>query len=174
VALTLSPLLLVLLSAAPAGPPTVDIKVDQVGYPLDAPKLAFVVADGDAAHFVVRKAGPGAVVFEGELSAPVADVDTGDHVRVADFSKLKQTRAFYLDVPGVGRSWGFSVGPRPYQRPLYLSMRSFYGQRCGTAVDLGTPDFLNEVRWNLDWMLSMQDTTGASGRNRRPRSSPAS
>ena len=121
--------------------------------------------------------------------------------------------------------------------PFYLAMRSYYGQRCGTAVDLGpefpgykhaachlegayhassgktgphmsakgwhdagdygryvvnsgistgtllwtweifgdrlkqvtlnipesgngTPDILNEIRWNLDWMLSMQDDDG--------------
>ena len=24
----------------------------------------------------------------------------------------------------------------------------------------GTPDILNEARWNLDWMLKMQDTDG--------------
>ena len=47
---------------------------------------------------------------------------------------------YYLEVPGVGRSWEFSIGPDAFARPFYLAMRSYYGQRCGTAVDLG-PEF---------------------------------
>jgi endoglucanase len=143
-----------------------------------------------------------------------------------------------LDVHGVGRSWPFRIAVDVYQRAYYLTARSFYGQRCGTPVDLGpefpnyrhdachkvgafdpssgrdgshvsskgwhdagdygryivnsgvstatllwaielwgkgsirnislhvpesgnrTPDLLNEVRWNLDWMLTMQDADG--------------
>jgi endoglucanase len=237
VTLTLSSAALVLLVSTAPAPPTTDIKVDQVGYRLDAPKLAFVVTDAKVSRFTVRKAESGAVIFDGELSAPVADADSGDHVRVADFSKVNESGTLYLDVPGVGRSWDFAVGDRPFGKALYLSMRSFYGQRCGTAVDLGpgfpgythaachlvgafhassgktgprpsikgwhdagdygryvvnsgittgtllwawemygptlrdlrldipetgngTPDVLNEVRWNLDWMLSMQDDDG--------------
>jgi hypothetical protein len=40
-------------------------------------------------------------------------------------------------------------------------MRSFYGQRCGIAVNMG-PEFLrfNEIRWDLAWRLSMQDDDG--------------
>ena len=127
--------------------------------------------------------------------------------------------------------------PNVYERVYYLAARSYYGQRCGTAVDLssefagfkhaachltgaynqssgksgaqksshgwhdagdyrryvvnsgistgmllwtaelfskevshvslrlpesgnGTPDLLNEVRWNLEWMFTMQDGDG--------------
>ena len=232
-------LLAAFLSAAPAAAPapTTSLKVDQVGYPLDAPKVALVVADTGPSRFAVRHAATGAVAFEGQLGAPVADADSGDRVQAADFSKLQQPGTYYVDVPGVGRSWDFAIGPRPYQRALYLAMRSFYGQRCGTAVDLGpefpgytyaachlvgafhpssgktgprastrgwhdagdygryvvnsgittgtllwafemfgptlrelrlnipesgngTPDLLDEVRWNLEWMLSMQDDDG--------------
>lgn len=127
-----------------------------------------------------------------------------------------------------------TVAKLSYDRALYLATRAFYGQRCGTAVDLGggykypachrqgafhpssgnqgprpngggwhdagdygryvvnsaitvgtlmwawemfpdvfgrlkldipestnaTPDLLDEVRWNLEWMLSMQDVDG--------------
>lgn len=144
---------------------------------------------------------------------------------------------YYIDVPGAGRSWDFAIAPNVYARAWYLAMRSYYGQRCGIAVDLGeefpgfhhaachlegawhpssgktgpreskggwhdagdygryvvnsgistgtllwtweffgprlakvdlklpesgngTPDILNEIRWNLDWMLTMQDDDG--------------
>jgi endoglucanase len=234
---SLPPILLVALVAAPPAAPTIAIKVDQVGYGAGEPKVAFVVVDPPAFRFTLRRTPSGAVVFEGELPPPAMDADSGDRAQTADFSKVRETGDFYLEVPGVGRSWDFAIGPRPYGRALYLAMRSFYGQRCGTAVDLGpefpgyshapchlvggfhpssgktgprpsvkgwhdagdygryvvnsgittgtllwawelygrslrsldlhipesgngTPDILNEVRWNLEWMLSMQDDDG--------------
>ena len=224
---------------AVAATPTAEIKVDQAGYPATAPKLAMVVAKTQAGDFTVRRAADGSVAFQGKLSAPAADADSGDRVQTADFSKLAATGRYYLDVPGVGRSWSFAIGPDVYARAYYLAMRAFYAQRCGTAVDLGpefpgythaachlngayhpstgktgprapsrgwhdagdygrytvnsgmtngtllwawemfgkrikdlklnlpesgngTPDILNEVRWNQDWMLSMQDDDGGA------------
>lgn len=214
---------------------SVQIKVDQVGYLPDSPKLAFVTAQ--ASSFEVKNAADNETVFKGELSQASQDADTGDSVQVADFSKLKKSGTYYVDVPGVGRSWTFAIGPDVFARTYYLAMRGFYGQRCGTAVDLGpefpgyshpachlkgefhassgkqgerdnvggwhdagdygryvvnsgistgtvlwtweifgprvkkinlhipesgngTPDILNEARWNLEWMLKMQDDDG--------------
>jgi endoglucanase len=185
----------------------------------------------------VKRAADNVVMLEGELSAPATDANSGDQVQAADFSPLRSSGTYYLEVPGVSRSWTFSVGPGVYTRTYYLAMRAFYGQRCGTAVDLGpefpryahaachlegsfhpssgkqgrrdnvggwhdagdygrymvnsgiatgtllwawemfgqklrdiklnipesgngTPDILNEARWNLEWMLKMQDDDG--------------
>ncbi len=225
-------LLLALLLAS-----SLDIKVDQAGYLPGARKIALVTGAADAASFSVRRAAGGKIVLTNSLGPAVEDADTGDRVRVADFSALAEPGAYYLEVEGVGRSWEFRIGRDVYARPLYLAMRSFYGQRCGIAVDLGpefpgykhaachldnawhassgksgarqpsggwhdagdygryvvnsgistgtllwtwelfggklrklnlhipesgnrTPDFLSEIRWNLDWMLSMQDEDG--------------
>jgi endoglucanase len=228
-------LLLSLLTVAPA--PTTQIKLDQVGYLTRARKVALVVSSRPADAFNVRRTRDDSVVFSGKLAAPVDDADSGDRVQAADFTKLEETGSYYLDVPGVGRSWDFSVGADVYAHAFYLTMRAFYGQRCGTVVDLGsefpgythaachlrgayhvssgqagahesargwhdagdygryvvnsavstatllrawemfgarlrnvnlhipesndrTPDLLDEVRWNLDWMLTMQDADG--------------
>jgi endoglucanase len=214
---------------------SVPIKVDQVGYLPDAAKLAVVTMA--AKTFEVKRASDNVTVFHGRLGPATPDTDTGDSVQVADFSKLHETGNYYLEVPGVGRSWTFSIRSDLYLRTYYLTMRAFYGQRCGTTVDLGpefpgykhaachlkgefhsssgkqgqrdniggwhdagdygryvvnsgiatgtllwaweiygsklksiklnipvsgngTPDFLNEVRWNLEWMLKMQDDDG--------------
>jgi endoglucanase len=229
----------ILLSAltAFAVTPTVEIKVDQTGYLPASPKVAFVVTAKPAGTFAVKRAADGIVVYQGKLSVGVDDADSGDRVQSADFSQLKKTGQYFLEVEGVGRSWEFAVRQDVYSRAYYLAMRSFYGQRCGTAVDLGaefpgysyaachpkgawhvtsgkdgvrlsikgwhdagdygryivnsgittgtllwtwelfgkeigkiklnlpesgngTPDILNEIRWNLEWMLSMQDEDG--------------
>jgi len=114
------------------------IKVDHVGYPLDGPKIALVSAP--AATFEVRRSSDDAVVFKGNLTAAKADPDTGDKVQAADFSALKQAGRYYLEIPGVGRSFTFAVNNNVFERTYYLAMRAFYGQRCGTAVDMG-PEF---------------------------------
>ena len=213
------------------------IKVDQVGYPLNGPKVALV--SSPATTFEVRRSSDNQVVFHGKLGTAVFDPNTGDQVRAADFSALRRTGSFYLEVPGVGRSWNFTVGKNVFQHTYYMAMRAFYGQRCGTAVDMGpefpgyshaichqhgefhpssgasgprdniggwhdagdygrymvnsgistgtllwaweiygrklrnislripesgngTPDILNEARWNLEWMLKMQDDDGGA------------
>jgi endoglucanase len=213
------------------------IKLDQVGYPIDAPKIAVVSAP--AQTFVVKRASDDATVFQGRLSASATDANSGDTLWAADFSSIRQSGTYYLEVPGVGRSWGFAIEPDVFSHAFYLAMRAFYGQRCGTAVDLGpefpgfthaachlegrfhassgkqgrrdnvggwhdagdygrymvnsgiatstilwawemfgpklrdiklhipesgngTPDILNEARWNLEWMLKMQDDDGGA------------
>uniref|UniRef100_Q024I1 Endoglucanase n=1 Tax=Solibacter usitatus (strain Ellin6076) TaxID=234267 RepID=Q024I1_SOLUE len=230
-------LLLFCAAAGVAADATPAIKVDQVGYLTAAPKVAFVAAPAAALEFTVRRAADASVVFTGPLSAPHEDPDSGDRVQSADFSKLTTPGAYYLNVPTIGRSWEFAIGPDVYSRAWYLATRSYYGQRCGIAVDLGsefpgfrhdtchlegafhassgktgahishggwhdagdygryvvnsgistgtllwtwelygpklravklnlpesgngTPDLLNEIRWNLEWMLTMQDDDG--------------
>ena len=227
-------LLILCCSCTAFGAATTDIKVDQVGYLYNQPKFAFVVSTKAASEFFVRRDANDLVAFEGKLTAPIDDPDSGDRIRVADFSAMQEGGTYYIEVPGVGSSWTFVIGNDVYKRAYYLTMRSFYGQRCGTAVDLGpdfptykhaachlvgsyhtssgkngphgsakgwhdagdygryvvnsgistgellwtwelfgsrvkdislkipesnnnVPDILDEIRWNLEWMLSMQD-----------------
>jgi endoglucanase len=220
-----------------AASPTAEIKLSQVGYPTRGRKLVLVVAKAPTSSFTVRRSSDGAPVLTGRLSEPVADADSGDRIQTADLSSLDRPGRYHLDVPGVGRSFPFAIGDSVFARPLYLALRSFYGQRCGIAVDLGhefpgyrypachrqgawhassgktgprpsvkgwhdagdygryvvnsgittgtllwafelfgerlrkleldvpesgdsTPDVLDEARWSLEWMLSMQDEDG--------------
>jgi endoglucanase len=221
----------------PAAPAAREIKLSQVGYATGGRKLLFVASKARATGFEVLRESGGAPALEGRLSEPRADPDSGDQVQVADLSRLERPGHYRLEVPGVGRSFPFEIGDQVFARPLYLALRSFYGQRCGTAVDLGpefpgyrharchaqgawhassgksgerpsikgwhdagdygryvvnsaiatgtllwsfemfgeplrrlrldipesgdaTPDILDEARWNLEWMLSMQDEDG--------------
>ena len=227
--------------ATGAESPALVIKVDQVGYPLDGPKVAFVASPSQthAETFQIRRSSDRVSSFQGRLAGPEFDPDSGDYVQAAEFTGLRDAGTYYVDVPGVGRSFDFSVDRNVFNHTYYLAMRAFYGQRCGTAVDMGpefpgyahpachlhgefhsssgaqgprdniggwhdagdygryvvnsgiatgtllwtweiygqklkniplkipesgngTPDILNEVRWNLEWMLKMQDDDGGA------------
>jgi endoglucanase len=151
----------------------------------------------------------------------------------ADISRLRQPGIYVLET-SAGKSAPFEIGNDVYRNALWLTVRAYYGQRCGCSVDLGNgyshpachltaefhktsgksgeykndggwhdagdhgryvvnsgrstgtllwtwemlndavrkldlkipesggkfPDFLAEIRWNLDWMLSLQDSDG--------------
>jgi endoglucanase len=173
-----------------------------------------------------------AVVFEGKLSTPTLDAASGDTTAQADFSSITAPGLYQLEVAGT-LSDTFAINATVYADALRLTMRSYYGQRCGCNVDLGNgykhpachldgafdptsgrsgtvpnaggwhdagdygryivnsgittgtllwawemypdalhaikldipesghplPDFLAEIKWNLNWMLSLQDPT---------------
>ena len=122
----------------PAETAQLAIKVDQVGYPVDGPKVALVTAP--ATVFEVRRSSNNKVVFHGKLGPAEADIYTGDRVQAADFTKMRKTGRYYLAVPGVGRSWNFDVGANVFEHTYYMAMRGFYGQRCGMAVDM-SPEY---------------------------------
>jgi endoglucanase len=115
--------------------PSEAIKVDQVGYLPHEAKIAIVTDAGASGAFVVRRA-DGARALAGTLGPERVDADSGDRVRTADFSSVTQPGSYRLEVEGAGSSDEFEVSAGVYAEAFYLAMRSFYGQRCGTAVDL--------------------------------------
>jgi endoglucanase len=206
---------------------------NQAGYLPNYAKVASVRTNSGGRAFTVISEKTGKTAFSGQLTAPAMDAASGDSVALADFSPLILPGSYRL-VTGGDRTPPFSIRKDAYQDALRLSMRSFYGQRCGCAVDLGEgyrhglchtsaayhassghtgalsnpsgwhdagdygryivnsgiavatllwawelfpnalrrlslgipesggklPDYLAEVRWNLDWMLSLQDEDG--------------
>lgn len=228
--------LLSLAAIAAFADPSTSIRVDQIGYPPHAPKLA-VVAGPRGARFTVNRIDGGEVVFEGVLGKATPVRDSGETLRSADFSAVETEGRYELRIERVGKSLPFEIRERPYVSLLRLVLRGYYGQRCGTSVDLSpdfpgyahpachlvgayhessgrngprastrgwhdagdygrylvtsgistgsllwawelfpaalrevdlaipesgndVPDFLDEIRWNLEWMLSMQDEDG--------------
>jgi endoglucanase len=215
------------------------VKVCQVGYLPAESKYAMLTAEGGGEAFV-RRIVDGRTVLKAQIGAPTPDPSSGDTVRLIDFSSLTEPGVYELEVPGVGKSYQFRVGNQIFAYPFRLAMRSFLGQRCGTAVSLApdfpqyrydachlapaqfhpssgkrgtkdmrggwhdagdfgkyvvnsgittatllwayelnekklkginldlpesggkTPDMLAEIRWNLEWMLKMQDDDGGA------------
>jgi endoglucanase len=214
------------------------VRVDQVGYLPSHAKLAMVVSPQVEGSFRVCRASDKKAVLKGKLGEPQTDPDSGDTIRIADFTALQETGDFFLQVSGAGGSFHFRIAPDVYRDAYVLAMRSYYGQRCGTKVDMGEkypqcrheachtadaefhrssgkkghqaslrgwhdagdygkyivnsgistgtlllnyewygerigkmrldipesgdaiPDILDEIKWNLDWMLTMQDGDG--------------
>jgi endoglucanase len=210
------------------------IFLNQVGYlPAVAKQATVRLADASRRDFLVRSLAGHTVVFNGKLDPVSTDEASGDQTSVADFSSLRAPGRYQIEIAGL-TSDPINVAPDAYASALRLTMRGFYGQRCGCAVDLGdgykhpvchadgafhassgksgalpnhggwhdagdygryvvnsgistgtllwawelyptalrglalaipesggkVPDYLAEIRWNLEWMLQMQDADG--------------
>jgi endoglucanase len=213
------------------------VATNQLGYLPGALKQASVrssdVTDSKTRPFLVRSLAKNAVVLRTALGRPALDAASGDWIRTADFSSLRTPGRYRIETAGMV-SDEFVISQDVYATALKTTMRSFYGQRCGCAVNLGggyahpachvagafhptsgksgvlpnhggwhdagdygryavnsgistgtllwawelfpqplkalsleipesggkLPDYLAEVRWNLEWLLQMQDADG--------------
>lgn len=127
------------------------IKVNQVGYLPDAgSKFAYVGAhiygvgpmEISATTFHVRRTSDNTVAFSGvvklrDANSRIVDKDgkikapiTGENVYELDFTGLKDTGEFYIQVPGVGNSWPFLHSTDAYGEAFYTAARGLYHHRC--------------------------------------------
>ena len=204
---------------------------NQLGYLPGAAKV--ITLRAPSAAFTLRDVASGAVAMKDKPGAAREDAASGDRVQVCDISAVRKPGRYVLETDA-GKGAPFEIGSDVYRHALWLTMRSYYGQRCGCSVDLGdgyshpachlaaefhktsgksgeyknhggwhdagdygryvvnsgistgtllwawemsngavrkldlkipesggkVPDFLAEIRWNLDWMLSLQDADG--------------
>jgi len=110
------------------------IRLNQIGYLPGCPKVASVSVP--ARSFRVRSLATNAVVLQAGLSAPHADPASGDTIRRADFSPLRTPGEYRIELGTGAQGDPFRVGHDVYAQALDLTMRCFYGQRCGCEVDL--------------------------------------
>jgi endoglucanase len=126
-------LLSLLLAAAGTQAADTGIKVNQVGFPPAAQKLAVVPA-GQAAGFTVVDAHTGKTVLRARLGAPAPWDVSGETVRMADFTVLKAPGRYRIRVAGLPDSPPFDVGGDVYRALNIAAMRAFYLNRSGTAL----------------------------------------
>ncbi|MCL6591408.1 MAG: glycoside hydrolase family 9 protein [Firmicutes bacterium] len=116
--------------------PVRKIKVNQAGY-LPSEKKIFLytrnVENLAGTGFKVIRASDGKV-FKGRLGQAVLDQDSGDRNYHGDFSFLTQPGRYTIKINS-DESHSFEITGCKYHDLLYLSMRSYYLQRCGVGID---------------------------------------
>ena len=110
-------------------------RVDSVGYLPNAVKHATVAgAAADVTEFRLMSVPDGAVALTAKLGPPVVNHDSGETVRLADFSTFAQAGTYAIRVAGIPDSPPFEIKPGVYNEALRTVMLGFYGQRCGVPV----------------------------------------
>jgi len=110
------------------------IRLNQLGYHSQAPKLALVpgAASGD---FEVVSTVDNSVVYTGSLSAAEVWQPSGERLRRADFSSLTSAGQFKLRVDGVADSHPFNIGgPEIYADLHDATIKAYYFNRASTEL----------------------------------------
>ncbi len=108
------------------------VRVDQVGYRPDDAKTAWF--SGPGTDFSLVDVRTGESVFRGTSGKPVGVPESGEYISLVDFSAWRKEGAYYLDVPGTGRSVPFKIAKDAYADLFTASLKMLYYQRCGTEL----------------------------------------
>lgn len=107
------------------------ILINQIGYPVDAPKKALVRIDGE--EFILKNTA-GSIVF----NAPLGDRKywelSGDEVAVADFSSFTVPGEYTLCV-NERCSYPFEIGTNLYDEIADAALKSYYYARTGVNIE---------------------------------------
>jgi endoglucanase len=114
-----------------------DVRLNSLGFLPNKDKKASI--DLTCTAFNLIRVSDAATVFTGNVGAPITANDSGETIRVADFSAYTTPGTYYLNVPGVGNSVNFNIAADTYNNAYYMSMKAFYLWRCGTAVSYTYP-----------------------------------
>ena len=146
--------------------PAPAIKLNTVGFALTQPKLATLPADSDATTFMVHDVTTDAVVYTGSIpDASIAVPDTGDIVRVADFTEFAEPGTYTLEVAGLSRSPQFEIADAVYNDVFRSSLLGLFGQRCGAQVSFAYDGatFAHGNCHQSDAKFNINITPGVSG-----------
>src|SRR5690606_2036706 len=85
------------------------IRLNQMGFYPNGPKVAVVVTNKPSKFYVIGTAKKD-TVFSGNLKKKGVWEPSGEEVSQADFSKVTRTGSYYLSVPGLADSHPFEIG----------------------------------------------------------------
>ncbi len=114
--------------------PSGNIRLNQIGFYPDGPKVAVVCGDGTGNMFFIKAADSGAMMHRGLLGAPRLSAFSKQRTRIADFSAFRQSGTFVLEVPSTGVSYPFEIQKNVHRSVATGALKGFYFQRASTAL----------------------------------------
>ncbi len=111
------------------------IKLNQVGFYHNGPKLAVITGEVQVDSFYVTSADLKDTLFRGLLGPSRQSAYSKTTTRLADFSKLDRKRACVLVVPTVGYSYPFRIKDGIFWNTGIATLKGFYYQRVSMPLD---------------------------------------
>lgn len=106
------------------------IQLNQVGFYPNAPKVAVVTGKTASDNFYILEYRPGGdTVFTGVLSREKQSLHSSTLTRLADFTAFSRKGKYIVWVPGVGRSYPFTINTKVHERSAAAVLKAFYFQR---------------------------------------------
>ena len=178
-----SSILLLTVALANGQPPIQTIRLNQLGFYPNGPKIAVIVGDSvrpglarpiqrsvvtvepiQAGPFQVTTPDAKRVLFTGTLSEPRRNAISGKMTRTADFSAFRQTGTFVVVVPGQGSSYPFEIQPAVHRDLAIGSLKGFYYQRVSTDLPETFAGKWNRPAGHPDTRVLVHPSAASAGR----------
>lgn len=111
------------------------IKVNQLGYYTNAPKIAVVTGSTDAQTFYITSTNIRDTLFTGKLSEEKQSTNSSTKTKVADFSSLHRKGTFFVLIPGVGHSYVFDIRDNVNHVAAVAGIKGYYYQRVSMPLE---------------------------------------
>jgi endoglucanase len=111
-----------------------NIKLNQLGFYPFGPKIAVITAKEPFQQFCLIKANSKDTVFKGSLGSLMQSSYSNTKTQIADFSKFTKTGLYNLCVPGLGKSYTFTIGEDVYRDVCIASLKGYYFQRSSIPL----------------------------------------
>lgn len=114
------------------------IRLNQVGFYPNAPKVAVAVGAGAGTFQVMtadsNRSSRSRAVFTGKLSEPRTNAISGKTTRLADFTPVTRTGSYVLVIPELGYSYPFEIQESVLKPVAAGALKGFYYQRMSTDL----------------------------------------
>ncbi len=110
------------------------IHLNQIGFLPNASKVA-IVPNVESGEFWLYSADSKTELLRGPLSQPKSWDVSGEKVKVADFTAFDRPGRYFIRVDGIKDSPTFQIGATIYDAALKASIKSYYYNRAGAAVE---------------------------------------
>lgn len=126
------------VTTIPPGELNGQVRVNQIGYYPSREKLGVVVNGSEGMVFNIRSEDLEEVHYSGTLNNEAYWSQSGEQVALADFTSFTTAGTYVLDVPGIGRSYPFSIQENLLSAATRASLKAYYFNRASTEL---TPQY---------------------------------
>ncbi len=109
------------------------IRLNQIGFYPDAPKIAIVLAD-KASSFTLQTTSRH-TAFTGRLKRSQQQDPAGRFTWIADFSAYHQPGEYILAVPGAGNSYPITISRSVHEKVAAASIKAYYFMRASIPLE---------------------------------------
>src|SRR6478735_1716228 len=111
------------------------IVLNQLGFYLQAPKIAAVKGNTTADVFYVINTTKKDTAYKDTLSQPMQSLNSSTITRIADFSAFTKEGNYYISIPDVGNSYTFSIDKNANHAAAKAALKGYYYIRSNIPLE---------------------------------------
>jgi endoglucanase len=111
-----------------------NIRLNQIGFYPDAPKIAVIVDLKSEEEYYLTRPEEEEPLFSGKLGESKKVIFSNRATRIADFSDFQTPGSYILVIPGFGYSYPFEIRDSVHREIAKAATKGFYFQRMSTEL----------------------------------------